>query len=127
MTTISSIQALPFDPCTGSGFTPVIITSGIPSYFRVTGAGLSHIVSVHWYPKNPSSVQFATRQMILVDDTEGTFMIQVTDNYLNITDRAGYLSFRLDTGFTLSYPVKTYGPVSAGPLWRAPDQGLITG
>lgn len=127
MTTISSIQALPFDPFTGSGFTPVIITSGIPSYFRVTGAGLSHIVSVHWYPKNPSSVQFATRQMILVSDTEGTFMIQVTDNFLNITDRAGYLSFRLDDGSTRSYPVKTYGPVSAGLLWQAPDQGLITG
>jgi hypothetical protein len=127
MTTITKVQALPFSPYNDTGVAGIFITSGIPSYFRVTGAGLSHIVSVHWYPKNPSSVQFATRQMILVSDSEGTFMIQVTDNYLNITDRAGYLSFRLDDGSTIAYPVKTYGPVSAGPLWQAPDQGLITG
>jgi hypothetical protein len=28
---------------------------------------------------------------------------------------------------TLTVPVKTFGPVSLGPLWQAPGQGLITG
>ena len=127
MTTIANVQALPYSPYNDTGIVGVVITSGIPSYFRVTGQSLDRITSVNWYPKNPSSLQFKTRQMILVDNTEGTFMIQVTDNYLNTVDRAGIISFRLDDGTNIVWPVKTYGPVSAGPLWTAPDQGLITG
>ena len=54
-------------------------------------------------------------------------MIQVLDNYLNTCNRGGKLSFRIDDGTTLHFPVITYGRVSVGPLWTAPDQGLITG
>lgn len=127
MTVISRIQALPSSPFEGSGLVGIIITSGMPSYFRLTGTGLDRIVSINWYPKNAASLSFKMRELILVTPEEGTFMVQVIDNYLNRNDRAGFLSFRLDDGSTLSAPVKTYGPVSLGPLWQAPEQGLITG
>lgn len=127
MTVISRIQALPSSPFEGTGVVGIVITSGVASYFRITGVDLDRIVEINWYPKNPASVLFKMRELILVDSTEGTFMVQVLDNYLNTDDRAGFLSFRLDDGTTMSAPVKTYGPVSAGPLWTAPDSGLITG
>ena len=124
---ITSIQSLPNSPYNGTGKVGIVITSGVPSYFLVKGASLDRIVSVHWYPENPASVLVTDRQLILVDDTHGTFMIQVLDNYLNIKDRGGKISFRLDDDSTLHFPVVTYGRVSVGPLWTAPDQGLITG
>lgn len=127
MTIITNVQALPYSPYNNTGVVGIIITSGIPSYFRVTGSSLDRITSVNWYPKNLSSLQFKTRQMILVTEEEGTFMIQVTDNYLSTEDRAGYISFRLEDDTNIVWPVKTYGPVSAGPLWSSPNQGLITG
>jgi hypothetical protein len=127
MTIITAIQALPSSPYEGSGLVGVVITSGIPSYFRLAGVGLNGITSVRWFPKNPASVQFEMRELILVDDNVGTFMIRVTNNFLDTTDRAGIISFAFDDGTTFSAPVKTYGPVSVGPLWQAPGQGLITG
>ncbi len=127
MTTITAIQALPSSPFEGTGIVGVVITSGIPSFFRLTGVNLDGITSVRWFPKNPGSVQFEMRELVLVDDTEGTFMVRVTNNFLDIRDRAGIISFSLDDGTTLSAPVRTYGPVSVGPLWQAPGQGLITG
>jgi len=126
-TSIAQIQALPNSPFNGTGIVGIVITNGIPSYFKVIGSELNRIVSVNWYPENPASVKFTTREMILVDDTLGTFMVQVTDNYLYDNDRGGHISFRLDDGTTLTAPVRTYGRVSVGPLWQAPDQGLITG
>ena len=125
--TIGSIQALPSDPFAGSGFVPIVITSGVPSYFKIIGSNLNRIVSVNWYPADPASVLQDNRQLILIDNTLGTFMIRVLDNYLNTDDRGGYLSFRLDDGTTLSVPVKTYGRLSVMPLWQAPGAGLITG
>ena len=124
---ITHINALPGGPFNGTPFVGIIITSGIPSYFELLGSSLDRIVSVHWYPKNPASVLITDRQLILVDNTRGTFMIKVVDNYLNICDREGKLSFRIDDGTTLQYPVKTYGRVSVTPLWTAPSAGLITG
>ena len=126
-TTISEILALPTSPLQGSGIVGIVITSGVPSYFKLSGAGLDKITNINWYPKNPASVEFSTRQLILLDSTQGTFMIQVNNNFLYNNDRAGRLSFRLDTGDTLSYPVQTYGPVSFNPLWTSPYEGLITG
>lgn len=126
-TTIAQIQALPYSPFNGTGIVGIVITNGIPSYFKVIGSELNRIVSVNWYPDNPASVKFNIREMILVDNNLGTFMIQVTDNFLYDNDRGGHISFRLDNGTTLTAPVKTYGRVSLGPLWQAPDQGLITG
>jgi len=127
MTVISRIQALPSSPYEGSGLVGIVITSGIPSYFRLLGTDLDRIISINWYPKNPASVQFKMRQLILLSPEEGTFMVEVTDNFLDICNRAGHLSFRLDDGTTMTAPVKTYGPVSVGPLWNSPDSGLITG
>jgi hypothetical protein len=127
MTTIADIQALPGSPYNGTGIVGIVITNGIPSYFKVTGSDLDRIVSVDWYPENPATVKFTKRNMILIDDTMGTFMVMVTDNYFYDNDRGGHISFRLDDGTTLTKPVKTYGRVSVGPLWQAPDQGLITG
>ncbi len=126
-TTITSIFALPTSPYQGSGLVGIVITSGVPSYFKLEGVELDKIVNVTWYPKNAGSVSFETRQIILVDATLGTFMIRVTDNQLSTADRAGRLSFRLDTGETITFPVKTYGPVSYGPLWTSPYTGLNTG
>jgi hypothetical protein len=54
-------------------------------------------------------------------------MVKILDNYLDNSDRQGYLSFRIDDGTTLQLPVKTYGPVSGMPLWQPPNVGLITG
>jgi|AntAceMinimDraft_13_1070369.scaffolds.fasta_scaffold57671_2 hypothetical protein len=126
-TTIISIDALPGGPYNGTGTVGIVITSGVPSYFKLTGTNLDRIVSVNWYPKNLGSVEFETRKLILVDNTVGTFMIKVTDNHLYNYDRGGYISFRLDDRTVLTAPAKTYGHVSIGPLWTAPDQGLITG
>lgn len=126
-TAISEILALPTSPFQGSGLVGIVITSGVPSYFRLTGVDLDKITNINWYPKNPASVEFTTRQLILLDSTQGTFMIQVNNNFLYNYDRGGRLSFRLDTGDTLTYPVKTYGPVSYNPLWTSPYEGLITG
>lgn len=125
--TIGSIQSLPNSPYNGTQFVGICITSGVPSYFKLLGSNLDRIVSIHWYPENPASVLQDSRQLILVDNTLGTFMIRVLDNYLNTDDRGGYLSFRIDDGTTLSAPVKTYGRISVMPLWQAPDAGLITG
>ena len=127
MTTIARIQALPTSPFEDTGLAGIVITSGIPSYFKVTGSDLNRITSFTWYPKNPDSVMFETRGLILADDTQGTVMVRVLDNFLDTVDRAGHLSFRLDDGTTISFPVITYGPVSVGPLWTSPSQGLITG
>lgn len=127
MTTIASIEGLPSSPYNGTGIVGIVITSGIPSFFKVIGSDLNRIVSVNWYPENVASVKFKMRNMILIDNTLGTFMVQVTDNYLYDNDRGGHISFRLDDGTVLTAPAKTYGRVSVGPLWTAPDQGLITG
>lgn len=127
MTTIANIQSLPGPPYNGTGIVGIVITNGIPSYFKVTGSDLNRIVSVNWYPENPASVKFQTRDMILIDNTTGTFMVMVTDNFLYDFDRGGHISFRLDDSTTLTAPVKTYGRVSVGPLWTSPEQGLITG
>lgn len=127
MTTIVNIQALPTSPYEGTGLVAIVITSGVPSYFRVTGADLNRIVSVRWFPKHPGTLLFEMRQLILVDDTEGTFMVKVLDNYLDTNDRAGRIVFTLDDDTTRSAPVVTYGPVSVGPLWTSPNAGLITG
>jgi hypothetical protein len=126
-TSIAQIQALPGSPYNGSGIVGIVITNGVPSFFKVTGSELDKIVSVNWYPEHPASVKFTTRGMILIDDTMGTFMIMVTDNFLYDNDRAGHISFRLDDGTTLTAPVKTYGRVSLGPLWQPAGEGLITG
>jgi len=126
-TTIASIQALPTSPYEGTGFVGIVITSGVPSYFKIIGNQLDKIVDVTWYPTNPASVKFITRQLILVDANTGTFMIKVTDNFLYNYDRGGRISFRLDTGQTITFPVVTYGPVSAFPLWSSPSSGLVTG
>ena len=126
-TIITAINALPMSPFQGTGKVAIVITSGLPSFFQILGTGLSNIATVSWYPDNPSSVKFEVRQIILVDDTEGTFMIRVTENYLSIQDRAGKLSFQMTDGSTWTAPVVTYGPVSKGPLWQSPQQGLSTG
>lgn len=142
MTTITSINGLPCRPCScqpccttipcptcqgGTGFVCIVITSGVPSYFKVEGIDLHRIIDVDWYPKHLSSVKFKDRGMILLNDQLGTFMIQVTNNYYYNYDRGGNVVFRLDDDTTLALPAKTYGPVSIGPLWQAPEQGLITG
>lgn len=127
MTTIAQIYALPTSPFEGTGIVGIVITSGIPSYFKLTGSDLNQIISVNWYPKNPASVIFEMRQLILVDNTYGTFMVRVIDNLLNTNDRGGHISFQLRDGTTLTAPVTTYGPVSVGPLWTAPSSGLQTG
>lgn len=126
---IDLIEALPGSPINGTGFVGIIITNGIPSYFRVLGANLNRIVNVTWYPKNPKSVKFTVRNLILIDstNTQGTFGVTVTENYLDERDRCGYISFTLDDMTTMVAPVKTYGRLSVWPLWTAPDQGLITG
>lgn len=127
MTTIAEILALPGSPYNGTEFVGIVITNGCPSYFKVTGSDLDRIISVDWYPENPASVKFTKRNMILIDDTLGTFMVMVTDNYFYDYNRGGHISFRLDNGTVITRPVITYGRVSVGPLWQAPDQGLITG
>lgn len=125
MTTITCIDALPFSPYNGCGKAGIIITAGCPTYFRIVGAGLDGITHFDWYPKNLGTVEFKTRQLILVNDTLGTCMVMVTDNFYSTTNRAGHLSFRLIDGNVLTYPVITYGQL--GQLWRSPSQGLITG
>jgi hypothetical protein len=115
-TTITSVYALPTSPFQGSGLVGIVITPGVPCYFKLEGTGLDHITNVMWYPLNAASVEFEMRQLILVDDTLGTFI-----------DRAGRLSFRLDTGDVITFPVRTYGPVSYQPLWTSPYEGLNTG
>lgn len=127
MTVITKIQALPTSPFEGTGYVGIVITSGVPSYFKVSGTRLDRITSVRWFPENPASVVFEMRQLILVDNNTGTFMVRVTDNLLDTNDRKGRISFRTLDGTTFSAPVKTYGPVSVGPLWNAPNSGLITG
>ena len=127
MTTITDIQALPAGPYNGTGVASIVITSGVPSYFRIIGVDLEKISKFTWLPKHPASVMFDIREVILLNSTEGTFMVRVLNNYLNIDDRGGYLCFTLSDNTTIPYPVKTYGPVSTAPLWTAPGQGLITG
>jgi hypothetical protein len=126
-TTITSVYALPTSPFQGSGLVGIVITPGVPCYFKLEGTGLDHITNVMWYPLNAASVEFEMRQLILVDDTLGTFMVRVTNNFLSTIDRAGRLSFRLDTGDVITFPVRTYGPVSYQPLWTSPYEGLNTG
>lgn len=127
MTTITGVQPLPCSPFDGSGYVGLVITSGIPTYYKVTGTNLNQLRSVNWNPKNPGTVLFQTRQMILLNSNEGTFMIKVLNNYLDKTDREGRISFYFDNGSTVSFPVKTYGPISVGPLWTPSYEGLITG
>jgi hypothetical protein len=127
MTTITNILALPTGPLQGTGTLGIVITPNVPSYFEVQGVGINDITHVAWYPLNPESVEFETRQLICVDSTKATFMIRVTNNFLSVEDRGGRISFRLADGSTISYPVKTYGPVSYSPLWQSPYQGINTG
>lgn len=126
-TSITNIIALPTNPFQGTGTVGIVITPGVPSFFKVQGTELNNITDVRWFPTNPASVQFEIRQLILVDNTVGTFMVRVIDNFLSITDRGGKLAFTLNTGDTMVFPVKTYGPVSFHPLWTSPYEGLNTG
>jgi hypothetical protein len=126
-TTITNIVALPTSPFQGTGTIGIVITSGVPSYFKIEGYELNKIVNITWYPLNPTSLIFITRDLILASPTVGTFMVKVTDNFLSNVDRAGKLSIRLDTGETITFPVTTYGPVSHLPLWSPPTTGLSTG
>jgi hypothetical protein len=124
---IAAINALPNNAYNGTGKVGILITNNITSYYQVIGSNLNRIVSVKWYPENAASVLQTSRNMILIDDTQGTFAVTVLNNYLNDCNRAGYISFGLDDGTTLQWPVVTYGPLSLSPIWTAPDQGLITG
>ena len=126
-TTITTISGLPTSPYQGTDFVGIVITPNVPSYFMVEGVGLDHIVDFTWYPTNAASVVFEVRKFIPVNPTLGTCMIKVIDNFLSVTDRGGRISFRLDTGESISFPVKTYGPVSYHPLWTSPSAGLNTG
>lgn len=126
MTVIASINPM-FGRFPPSNTVPVIITSGVPSNYELTGSALDQIESVNWYPANPGTVKFRVRNLVLVDHTRGTFIIEVIDNYLDTSDRKGRIGFTLVNGSSISYPVQTIGPVSAMPLWIAPAQGLITG
>jgi hypothetical protein len=126
-TAITHVQTLPSNPFPGCRVAGVAITNGVSSYFKVCGEHLENIVSVNWYPARNGSVKFETRQFVLADCHIGTFMIKILDNYLDTCDRAGSLIFKLKDGTNIPYPVKTYGPVSFGPMWRNPQQGLITG
>lgn len=121
---ITSIIALPSSPYQGTGTIGIVITSGVSSYFKITGYELDKIVDVNWYPTNLSSVDFIIRDVILLNPTLGTFMVEVTDNFSDITDRGGKISFRTDSGNTISFPVKTYGPMSLQSFWRGPYDGL---
>lgn len=126
-TTITEIISLPTGPFQGTGTVGIVITPNVPSFFKVVGTELQNIVSVNWYPENPASVMFETRGLVLVDNTTGTFMFKVIDNYLSDSNRAGRVSFTLNDGTTIAFPVKTYGPVSYQPLWQSPYNGLNTG
>lgn len=128
-TTITNIIALPTSPFQGTGIVGVVITSGVPSYFKIEGTNLDLIDHVTWYPLDPTSINFEVRQLQIADTnaTIGTCMIKVVNNFLSIADRGGKLSFRLVTGDTISFPIKTYGPVSHQPLWTSPQSGLNTG
>lgn len=124
---IASIETLPGSPYNGTQFVGIVITTGVTSFFKITGSNLNELVSVDWYPKNPSSVLQQSSKINLISPTEASFSIQVLNNYLDNRDRGGVLSFRQLGGTTLSLPVKNFGPISFMPLWMAPDQGLITG
>lgn len=127
MTTITEIISMPTGPFQGTGYVGIVITNCVPSYFKLIGTDLDKITNITWYPDSKTPVEFITRHLILLNSTIGTFMIQVNNNFLDNKDRGGKISFRLDTGYTIAYPVKTFGPVSARPLWASPYEGLITG
>lgn len=127
MTTILSVDLLPQNPFAGSGVVAIFVTNSVPSYFRVTGIDLKNIVQVDWYPIVRNSIEFETRQMIFVDNMTATFMIKVIDNFLDVTDRGGKISFRINDGSSISFPVKTVGPAVLGRLWQSPNEGLIIG
>lgn len=127
MTTVTSILTLPNGPFNGSRTVGIIITSGVPTYLKVTGTDLNRIVDVNWYPEKPGTVLFEKRNLILVDNTIGTCMITVTNNYLYDYDRGGRLIFKIDNGRSITVPVRTFGRVSLLPLWSDPGSGLITG
>lgn len=126
-TSITSIKALPTSPFEGTNIVGIVVTSNVPSYFVIEGTELDNIQQISWYPDIPTSVEFVIRELILVDSTKGTFMVKVIDNFLSNNDRGGNISVRLRSGDTMSFPVKTYGPVSHHPLWTNPQGGLNTG
>lgn len=127
ITTIASIEGLPANPYNGSCYVGIVITSGVPTYFKITGTNLDKIRSVTWYPKNVQSVLQESSKLNLLNNCCGSFMVKVLNNYLDINDRGGKLCFRLDDESVISFPVITFGPASVGPIWTAPTQGLITG
>jgi len=120
MTTIASINGLPCSPFNGTGIVGIIITNSTPSFFMVEGSDLDRIVDVKWYPEHPSSVKFETRDMILIDNTLGTFMVMLIDNYYNDCDRGGHISFRLDDETTIAFPAMTFNPVVCKTPWVSP-------
>jgi len=123
--TITCVESLPFGPYNGSGKAGIIITNGCPSYFKVTGVNLDLIIDFDWYPRNPGTIEFKTRGMILVDNCLGTCMVMVIDNQYSTVDRGGHLSFRLIDDTVITVPVVTYGQL--GHLWTSPYQGIDTG
>ena len=125
--TIASIRSLPGSPYYAPDIVNILITNGANNFFEIIGSNLNRIVSVKWLPKNSGSVLQESRNIILIDDTHGTFMIRILNNYLDITDRAGHISFTLDDQTTLAAPVRTFGPPSFTPLWQNPNAGLSTG
>jgi hypothetical protein len=124
---IHNIATLPGNYPIGIKGVPILITSGVTTYYRIIGANLEEIQSVEWYPKQPSSLMFSVRQLILVSSSEATFSITVKDNFLDASDRQGVINFLHKDGQSITYTAFTVGPVSASPLWQSPQSGLATG
>ena len=79
---IASITSLPGSPYYAPDIVNILITNGATNYFEVVGSNLNRIVSVKWLPKNSASVLQESRNIILVDNTHGTFMVRILNNYL---------------------------------------------
>ena len=127
ITTISNVSTMPGCPFGSTGVVFIIITPGIPTYFHITGMGLTHIESIRWFPENPSTVKYIIRDIVLLNDQEGSFVIEVIDNSLDPSNRHGSISFSLSDGNVISFHTSTFGPVTVGPLWQSPQSGINTG
>lgn len=124
---VTNIVTLPLDHFCHEGILALSITSGVTTHFLISGQGIASIKSVRWAPVDFSSVLFSVTPYQPLNSQSGIFSINILNNFLDISDRGGYVTVKLMDGTKFSKPVRTFGPPSTGPLWQSPYSGLKTG
>ena len=110
---ISNVTRTPASPIEGCGFVGVSVSAGSTNYYSVVGTNLHNIVRVSWAPRNPSLIRFQMIPLFVYDgNILAKFGIAILENYSEMENRGGYISFQRYDDTMIQWPVVSYGNVN---------------